>query len=400
MGHGHVDMSAKPGQLEVSNRMKIAYSVFMFIGVAVFVIGLNNDKERIWTSYLTSFFYFTSLALGGLFFSAIQHVTNAGWSVNIRRFAEALTSFLPYAFVLGLLFILGAPHVYDWFDSAHMAKDPILVKKIGYLNPGFFILRIVVFFGIWLMFWSKIICPSLKQDENGDEGITHKLVPWSIGFLLAFALSYSLFSVDTLMSLNPHWYSTMFGVYCFAGLFQASLAMIILITIWIRSKGLVNGFVKPDHLHDLGKFLKAFTIFMAYIGFSQFMLIWYANIPEETEFFLERAHGGWMTVSLSLLVFKFIVPFLALLPMRAKRSAPHLIWVSVLILAMEYIDIYWLVYPNLNEHKPMMGISEIGVFLGFLGMFIFAISRFLSRYSLIPMKDPRRHESMAHSVTY
>lgn len=400
MAHADVDMNAKPGQLIVSTRMKTFYSICMFVGLITFLVGLNLNKERIWLAYLVSLFFFVSLALGGLFFTALQHATNAGWSVNIRRLPESMVSFLPYGFLFALGLLFGGHHIYHWFDSAKMHADPILVKKISYLNVGFFVVRLLLFFGLWLMFWFKIVCPSLKQDETGDENITHKLVPWSIGFLIVFALSYSLFSVDTLMSLDPHWYSTMYGVYTFAGLFQASLAFIILLALWLRGKGLVNGFIKLDHMHDLGKFLKGFTIFMAYIGFSQFMLIWYANIPEETEFFLNRAHGHWMTLSLSLLVFKFIVPFLALLPKWAKRSPAHLAWVSLLILAMEYIDIYWLVYPNYNDLSPQFNFLEFGVFMGFLGVFAFAVTKFLSRNSLIPMKDPRRHESMAHVVTY
>lgn len=400
MGTGHVDMNTKPGQLIVSTRMKTFYSVCMFLGLVAFVIGLNINKERVWLAYLVSLFFFVNLGLGGLFFTALQHVTNAGWSVNIRRLPESMTAFLPYGFALALGLLLGGHHIYEWFDSAKMHADPILVKKTSYLNVGFFIVRLIAFFGLWLLFWSKIICPSLKQDETGDESITLKLVPWSVAFLIVFAISYSLFTVDTVMSLDPHWYSTMFGVYAFAGLFQASLAFIVLLAIWVRSKNLVHGFIKLDHMHDLGKFLKGFTIFMAYIGFSQFMLIWYANIPEETEFFLSRAHGKWMVISLSLLIFKFIVPFLALLPKWAKRSTAHLTWVALLVLVMEYVDIYWLVYPNLNDVSPQFNLLEIGVFLGFLGIFAYAVTRFLSRNSLIPMKDPRRHESMAHVVTY
>ncbi len=396
-----IDMNMKPGQLIISTRMKIFYSVCMFVGFCVFAVGLNVDKERMWASYLTSFFFFVSMALAGMFFTAIQHVTNAGWSVNVRRFSESLTAFLPMGFVMAIIFIaFGASHLYEWLDPAKVQADALLAKKVGYLNNTFFVIRMVLFFGLWIFFWKKIIHTSVKQDETGDESITLKLVPKSVAFILVFALSYSFFSIDTLMSLDPHWFSTMFGVYTFAGLFQAGLAVIILVTLWVRNKGLVQGFVKADHLHDLGKFLKAFTIFMAYIGFSQFMLIWYANMPEETEFFLHRSHAGWMTVSLSLLVFKFIVPLLMLLPMSNKRSPTVLAMVSILIVVMEYVDIYWLVYPNLNHNHPIFGVWEIGVFLGFLGIFMFTATKFLAKNSLIPMRDPRRHESMAHHVTY
>ena len=398
----HVDMNIKPGNLLISARFKTIYSVLMFLGLAVFLVGLKQSQERAWASYLIGFFYFTSLSLGGIFFTCLQHVTHAGWSVNIRRFSESMSAFLPYAFVLGLIFLFtGSGKLYEWLDASYMMNDPMLAKKASYLNGTFFAVRILLFFSIWLVLKNRIIGQSLRQDETGDANITNKLVPWSIAFLLLFALSYTLFSVDTIMSLDPHWYSTMFGVYCFAGLFQASLAMMILITLWVRQKGLVNAFVKADHLHDLGKYLKAFTVFMAYIGFSQFMLIWYANLPEETHFFLHRAHGGWMGITLSLLVFKFIVPFLLLLPMKNKRSVAHLTLVSILILVMEYVDLYWLIYPNLKGGDHIMfGIWEVGVFVGFLGAFMFAVSRFLAKNSLIPMNDPRRGESMVHHVSY
>lgn len=398
----HADMNLKPGSLLVSSRFKTTYSVLMFLGLAIFAIGLKQAQERAWASYLIGFFFFTSLSLGGIFFSCLQHVTHAGWSVNIRRFSESMSSFLPYSFILGLIFLFtGSGKLYKWLDTSFMMSDAMLAKKVSYLNCTFFSIRLIIFFAVWMFLKNRIIGQSLKQDETGDSEISNKVVPWSIAFLLFFAISYSLFSVDAIMSLDPKWYSTMFGVYCFAGLFQASIAMMILITLWVRKKGLVNGFVTAEHLHDMGKFLKGFTIFMAYIGFSQFMLIWYANLPEETEFFLHRSHGGWMFVSLSLLIFKFIVPFLILLPMKNKRSVPHLTLVSVLILVMEYVDLYWLVYPNIKGGGHIMfGVWEVGIFLGFLGAFMFAVSKFLAGHSLIPMKDPRRHESMAHHVSY
>lgn len=388
-----------PGSYSASQRTKTLYAVFIFIGLVLSAIGLFKDSERMWHSFLTSYFYFTSLALGGLFFTAIQHVAKVGWSVNIRRFSEAMTAHLPIAALGGIGLLFGASHLYEWLHADVVARDPILLGKSAYLNMTFFVVRLVVFFAAWLIFRHFIVGHSLKQDVDGDEKHTLKNVGISIGFLLVFALSYSLFSVDTLMSLQPHWFSTMWGVYCFAGLFQSSLAAIVVITVLMMKKGLVQGLVSEDHLHDLGKFLKGFTVFMAYIGFSQFMLIWYANLPEETIFFLARASGGWMAVSLSLLVFKFAVPFLLLLPRAAKRSPNHLMLVSTIILIMEYVDLYWIVYPNYSENV-LFSWQEAGTLLLFAGLFLWSLTTFLSKNKIVPVKDPRIEESIHHHVIY
>jgi len=393
---------AKPTELvkfNVSPMVKGLSHLFVVVGVAAFAFGLTKDPQRAWTSYLTAFFFFASLGIGGLFFTAIQHVTNAHWSVTVRRYAEAMTAFLPIAAILGIIFVLfGAEHLYQWLNPDLVASDVLLQKKVAYLNKNFFTIRMVVFFALWLWFAKVIVSRSLNQDQSGDEKLTLKNVGSSVRFLLVFAITYSLFGVDLLMSLDPHWYSTMFGVYCFAGLFQSTLAALILITLWIKKSGKIDGVVNENHLHDLGKFLFAFTIFYAYIGFSQFMLIWYANIPEETLYFVHRSHGVWFAISMSLLALKFLVPFLALMTRGSKRNPKVLVPVALLILVMQYVDNYWLVYPNFNEGHAAFSLTEVGVFLGFLGLFVVALSYFLGRFSVVPVKDPRLEESLHHHI--
>lgn len=396
--HGH-NNKIEVGAFQVSQKLKGIMFSFILIGLLTLVVGYIVDKERIWQSFLTNFFYFTSLALGGMFFTAIQYVTKAGWSATIRRIAESLTAFLPIALVAAVLIVVfGAHHLYEWLHTDVVSQDAILKKKQSYLNMPFWVIRTVLFFGIWMLFQKLIVGNSLKQDQTGDEGLTHKNVALSIGFLILFALSYSLFSIDFVMSLHPHWFSTMFGVYTFAGLFQSTLSLITIIAIKLMDRGLVKNVITEEHLHDLGKFMFAFTVFYAYIAFSQFMLIWYANLPEETIFYAHRAHGGWMAVSFSLLIFKFVVPFLMLLPRGAKRDKGHLVRVGCLILVMQWIDIYWLVYPNFNEGNVVFSFQEIGLFLGFLGLFIFAVTKFLSKNSIVALKDPYMHEASHHHV--
>ncbi len=402
MGHSHSHSTpTQIGQFIVSPRLKTLCGVLMFLGVLVFAITLIKDTPRAWYAYLIGFFYTSTLAVGGLFLVALQYLTSAGWSVNVRRLFESFTAFLPVAFVLGIiLFVFGGPHIYVWFDSAKVAASHLLQHKAPYLNKTFFFIRFFAFFIAWIFFKKAIVGRSLEQDKTGNDSLTSQIVPYSVAFILVFAITYSFFSIDALMSLEPTWFSTIFGVYLFAGLFQSTIALTILMVAYLSGKGLLKGFIDANHLHDLGKFLFGFTVFWAYIAFSQYMLIWYANLPEETVFFLPRVSGSWVYVSIALLLFKFIVPFLALLPQWVKRSLNHLSVISVLILVMQFVDLYWLVYPNYNAESVRFGISEIFIFLGFFGAFLFVITSFLSKHNLVPLKDPRIHESLHHHVVY
>lgn len=393
--------NVSPQKFQLDPKVKTAMAAMACLGGVLLVLGFIVDKERAWHAYLVSFFYFTCLAMGGLFFTSIQHLASAGWSVNIRRFAEALTAFIPYIIVLGLPIVFFAnKDLFLWLDAEKVAADPILTGKAAYLNKTFFAIRFVLFAGLWAFFANKIVGFSLAQDNDGKEEWTVVALKWSVGFILTFALSFSLFSVDFLMSLEPHWFSTIFGIYCFAGMFQSTLALLCLISLYVIHKGWARGLVTMEHVHDLAKYTKAFTVFWAYIAFSQFMLIWYANLPEETIFYLHRSHGGWLFVSIGLLVFRFVVPFLALLPRWAKRTPSHLASVCVLILVMQYVDLYWLVYPNYNSDSVAFSWMEIGAFVGFLGGFGLVVTQFMAKYNLLPIKDPRKSESIHHHVVY
>jgi len=389
-----------PGPLVVSSRLKSVCVALMFVGIATFVVMLMRDRDRAWHDYLAAYFYFFILAIGGMFFTAVQHLTKAGWSVNVRRFCEAFAAYLPVAAVGGLILLFGAHSLYEWFDSAKVAGDELLQHKSGYLNPTFFVVRMILFFGMWMFFANRLIGYSTKQDTTGDESLTVKTVPWSIAFLLTFAISFSLFGVDLVMSLQPHWFSTIFGVYLFAGLFQSTIATMILLIQYCQKKGLLVGYVDENHMHDLGKFLFAFTVFWAYIAYSQYMLIWYANLPEETSFFLPRVSGSWMYVSASLLMFKFVVPFLALLSRRAKRDPNMLKAIAILLLVMQYVDLHWLIFPNLNAEQVLLGLPEILIWAGFGGAFVLVVTRFLSKHPIVPIRDPRIQESLHHHVVY
>lgn len=389
------------GKFEASSKLKTISFALMAIGFLTFVIGMIKNQDRLWTSYLVAFFYFSGLGLGGLFFAAINHVAKAGWSVTVRRLAESMTSFIPAILFGGLIMaFFGMKHLYPWADSEKMAANPILQAKAPYLNTGFFIIRLLVFAGGMFLFKWFIVGNSIHQDQDGKPERTLKNVGLSVAFILFFAVTFSLFSVDLLMSLLPTWYSTIFGIYCFSGLIQATFAVLAIAIIYLRENNFVKGYLTVEHQHDVVKYMKGFTVFWAYIAFSQFMLIWYANIPEETEYYIMRSMDGWLWISISLLVLRFIVPFLVLLPRNNKRNNGLVIAVSVLVLVMQYVDIYWMVYPNFNHGHIVFGAWEIGIFLGFLGFFIYGLMTFWSKFSLVPLKDPRLHEAVDHHVTY
>src|SRR6185312_2964559 len=313
------------GKFEPSQRLKTIAFAFVAIGVIGFLVGLMKNQERLWTSYLVAFFFATCMGLGGLFWAAVQNLSKAGWSVSIRRLSEGMGSFIPMILVGGVVLLGGVKVLFPWANPEVVAHDPMVAAKTAYLNVGFLVVRLVVFGLLMIFFARKIIGNSVKQDKTGDHELTHKNVAWSIAWVIVFALSFSLFSVDPMISMLQSCYSTHFGIYCFAGLFQGSLALLVLMIIYVRKSGFVRGYINDEHMHDVAKFTKGFTVFWAYIAFCQFMLIWYANIPEETEYFIIRATQGWMGISMALLIFKFIVPFMALLPRAAKRNQKHLV---------------------------------------------------------------------------
>ena len=394
--HGNTSAIKNPGALPVSASWNTLLLVMIAVGAVAFFAAVKGDAERAWISYAINYFFFMALAVGGVFFAAIQYVTNAMWSAPIRRIAEAFTAFLPVALVLFLLFaVFGMHHIYEWTHEDVVAKDPMLLGKVSYLNEKFFILRNGFAIFIWIVFARWMVSESLAQDKTSDFRHTVKNRILSPIFLILFAFTFTMASFDIMMSLDPHWFSTIFGVYCFAGLFYSILALLCILTIVLKRQGLLDGIVNDNHLHDIGKFMFAFTVFWAYIGFSQFMLIWYANLPEETGYYIRRMQGGWACVSLFLLLGKFCVPFFLLMPRRSKRVEGRLLGVSAFMLIAQWIDYMWLAQPQFYS-GPRIGWIEIGTTIGFIGVFGFVVTRFLTKNCIVAIGDPRLAESVHH----
>ncbi len=390
---------AKVGSFSTSATTKALFGVSALIGLVLTALAIKSDPTRAWSNYLINFFFFISLALCGAFFMALQHVTNSYWSVTVRRVAEALVSYLVPGVLLGLvLFFFGKHYLYEWSHHEEMLHDPILALKASYLNSGAVLFRYVVFgaISIGLSFWIR--SNSLQQDVSGDKKITLKNIKLSTVFIPLFAFSYSLMAVDFLMALEPHWFSTIYGVYCFAGLFYSGLALIAFLVIRGRQSGVFSELVVNDnHVHDIGKLMFGFTVFWAYIFFSQFMLQWYANIPEEITYYLRRSDGGWFKYGFMLVLVHFVIPFFALLPRQAKRCASYLSKIAVFMLITQWLDVYYLVMPVFFKSGPVFGWIEVGTFLLFFGIFGISVGRFLEKNKMVPVKDPRIEACLRHA---
>lgn len=374
-------------------RWNAMLGILLGVGVLTFLTGLSLDPQRAWANFLLEYYFWLCVALAGIFFVALQHITGSIWSVPLRRIPEAFVAYLPAAFLLFFVLLIGAPRLYEWMH--HDLHDPLLALKSSYLNKPFFIVRQLLLLGVSFAVGLWLTRNSLQQDRTGDPRLTKRNVAISAPFLLFFAWAFSFVSIDLMMSLAPHWFSTIFGVYCWTILFISGIAMITMIVLGLRRSGHLKEVISKNHLHDLGKLLFAFLVFWGYIGFSQFMLIWYANLPEETVYYLTRLKEGWKTVSIALIFVKFVIPFFLLVSRSAKRNPKLLLLGAVWLFAAQWLDVYWLVFPTFFT-EPIFGWMEIGMFVGFASIFLLCIGNFLSRVPLVPAKDPFLHEGLHH----
>ena len=386
-------------KLQNSGKLPVIALIFGIAGLAASAVGLLTDAHTFWASYLVAFAYWLTIALGGLFFTMLHQVTGAVWSTVARRAGEALSMTLPLLFVLFIPLLFGMNHLYHWSHSEEVLTDELLKWKSPFLNSGFFIVRAVMYFAIWTGLAWLLNRESLAQDADGS--ITHTLRLRKISapgmFLFAFSITFAAF--DWLMSLEPHWYSTIFGVYVFTGSFLSSLAFMTVFFGWLRSKNVLTGEVTIDHFHDFGRMLFAFTVFWAYIGGSQYYLIWYANIPEETVWYLARWDGSWKFVSIALIALHFGVPFFVLAFYKSKRTLKVLLSIASLILIMHFVDMFWVVMPTFSPHGSVhFSWMHITAMVGIGGMVKWLFLKRFSTNPAVPFNDPKFKDSVAHRV--
>lgn len=362
-------------------------------------IALGAGADDGWASFtrssLVATVYAMSFPLGAFVFVMIQHVTRSGWSVVIRRLAEIVMGTLP---VLALLTfavaVLGMGHLYSWSDPAKVAADELYQWKQPYLNPTFFTIRMVVYLVVWTamvqFFWSR----SVRQDASGDPKLTIGMEKFSAPGIIIYALTVTFASVDLIMSIEAHWFSTIFGVYFFAGCIVSFFGLIAVLSMIVQGCGKLKNQITIEHYHDIGKLLFGFTVFWAYIAFSQYMLIWYGNIPEETGWFFHRQQGPWTLVSLVLLFGHFVLPFLLLISRVPKRRPALLVVLGAWVVAIHWVDVYYLILPRFGEEYARPGLMDAAATVGAIGVLVVLAALRARGHSLVPARDPRLDESL------
>jgi len=418
--------------------------------VGAFYCGFRDESARplFYHAYLVAFVFYLTITLGSLFFVLLHHLARAGWSVTLRRLAEALSGNVTLLAILFVPLAFNLHEIYPWAEPLAAASETIgpigpphsaggeaqhvVAGRDLWLTPVRFIGRFVIYFVIWGFLAWYFRGHSILQDNTGSVGLSRSMERLSAPGMILFAFTITLAAVDLIMSLNPHWSSTMIGVYLFADAVLSSLVVLALLTLWLQSCGLLRGVITKEHYHDLGKLTFAFVFFWGYIAFSQYMLIWYANMPEETQFYMIRQIGPWAGVSLALIVVHFVLPFLGLMSKHVKRALPLFAFWLIWLLVAHAFDLFWLIMPNVFVRQIGMPLPEafktilvsqqsvyqldpgstllidavkaplqplaiatvIGLLIGMGGLFMANTAWLLKGAALMPVKDPRLIESL------
>lgn len=363
------------------------------IGGLTFPAGLYFAPQRIWLNLLLISYYLIGVALAGAVWVTLQYVSGAHWSTALRRVPEAMASVLPFAAVGILAVLILKPSLYVW-TSGLPSDGGATGFKHAWLSLPFFRMRAIVYILGWLGLVWALLRVSRLQDADGDLRHTRSSARLAAAFLVFFGVTFCLASFDWIMSLEPEWYSTIFGFYNFAGLFASGLAVLALILVYLQRSSPMRSVITQQHLHDLGKLLFGFTTFWAYLWFSQYMLIWYANLPDETVYYIRRLHGFWQPLFVLNLFLNWVVPFFALLPRLNKQRPGVLVRVGIVLLIGRWLDLYLMIMPSFAGGKPQIGVWEIGMAAGLTGVFVLGLLAALRKAPLVPVRDPYLAESL------
>jgi hypothetical protein len=375
-------------------KLMLGFGVGAVVGIIGAVIGFFVSKGQFAFSWLYAFSYFFTICAGALFWVILHHATNSGWSTVVRRQMENLSALFPWLALLFLpILFLGKDYLYAWMRiDPH--TDHLMHAKSGYLNQPFFWARAVfylAFFSIASLVFRSL---SAKQDTTGDLRLSLKMRTVAFISLPLFGLSITFAAIDWLMTLDHTWYSTMWGVYIFAGSALSGMALLVLVISGLRSAGYLENVINMEHYHTMGKLMFAFVTFWGYIGFSQYMLIWYSNIPEETSYFLRRNTESWHTLSTFLVIGHFFVPFVLLLRRNPKKKPIYLCVLAAWVLFMHWVDIYVIVMPILHTEGFRLSILDLCTLLAIGSILGLVFLRGLGKRSLFAARDPRLVESL------
>jgi len=382
--------------------------ILMAIGLLSIVLGFfggDHAGQRVWTSILISGFFFFGIGLIGTFFLAVQYAAEAAWGVVLKRIMEGVAAYMPIgAITLIIVFAAGSlhlHHIYHWMDPElsnpeSPEYDALIAHKHPYLNQPFWWLRALVFLGVYALFTYIFRKRSLQEDMDSSKSFYLKNMTLAAIFLVFFGYTSMVFSWDWIMSIDTHWFSTIFGWYIFSGMWVSGLVMMTLLIIYMKSKGLMD-FVNDSHIHDMGKWVFGVSFLWTYLFFCQFMLYWYSDIPEEITYFKARIDDYTWTFWGTFLI-NFVLPMLLLMSKDAKRNAGFLTFVGVIILFGHWLDTFMIVTPGAMHDHGVVGLVEIGTFLGFLGLFLFVVLGALAKRPLLVKGHPMLEESLHHHI--
>ncbi len=368
----------------------------MALGIIGLVYGFLTDTQRTWANLLLNNYYFLSLAIGAAFFFSLQYITQSGWSAMFRRIPEAMMAFIPYASIIMLLLFFGLHDIYEWSHPDVVAHDELLLHKAPYLNVPFFMIRIVIFCGSWVLLTRYLRKLSLQEDNLAGLAMFEKMEFWSKIFIFVLALTFSMASFDWIMSIDAHWFSTIFAFKNFGAAFYHGTSLVAFIAIILHKKGYFKD-MNEYHLLDFSRYMFVLSIIWGYLYFTQFALIWFGNIPEETIYYAKRWNNGWIVFIFLNFAINWFIPFIVLLPQKLDKNINVVYAICILLLVGLYTDIYEQVMPDFLK-SPSFGIIEIGVLAGMAGLFLFVFSKALAKAPLIPKNHPYLEESIHHHI--
>lgn len=374
---------ALPGKLNRTG------GICLVLGVLVLAGTFLVEPARAFFDYLWIYMFLVSISVGSLGLVALEYLVGATWSTPFRRIIEFFAGLIPFLIVLAIPLIFGMHDLFHWTNTEAVNNDAVLKSKSGYLNVQFFMIRTFGILIIWFLFYFFLTRNSEKQDATGDPALTKKNIKLSVIFTPLFLLTLTVFSIDWMMSLEPHWYSTMFGVYYFAGTLVSAFSVATFGSVMLKTNGYLDQRIGKDSFYSLGTLIFGFNIFWAYIGFSQFLLIWYADLPEETFWMLHRWDGSWKYVSMALLFFHFVIPFLILTSRRAKTNLKLLKVMSLWMLCAHALDLFWLIMPAYFKGNASIGWCELSFPLVVTGLTVLVFKMKADKKNLIPVRDPK-----------
>ncbi|MBZ0265489.1 hypothetical protein K8I28_12565 [bacterium] len=390
-----MNLNQETYKLSGANNVGMIALVIGVVGLVLCGVGYAVDHARFFHAWLTAFLFWTTIGIGGLFMVLLHHVSNSVWSVVVRRIGETMMATLPYMFIFAIPVLLGIHDLYHWSHADAVAHDELLQWKQPFLNTPFFVIRTVIFFAAWALLGWWLYGLSIKQDKEGHSfALLKKFKTISAPGLILYAVTVCLAGFDWIMSIYPHWYSTIFGIYFFAGSIMSNMAFMAILVSMLNKRGVLKKEINSDRYHDIGKLVFAYMILWGYMAFSQYFLIWYANIPEETIFYMNRWGGSWSVASMILVFGHFTIPFVMLMGRTTKRSASTLGFFAVWLLVMHYVDLYWLVMPNIQPDSAMPSWMDFAAMMAIGGLVMWLFWRRFTANAIVPLRDPRLQKSI------